>query len=87
MVDNFIKTMKTPINFETEVGEANDLAQLNVIGKFGAAIAIFIAFMLIIPNPMEGRIAIAVLALVIGSLSLFMIKAGSKSIPAKPDPV
>jgi len=50
-----------------------------VIGKFGAAIAVFIAFMLIIPNPLEGRFAIAALALVIGSVSAFMIKAGSKA--------
>ena len=79
MVDSFIKTMKTPIDFETEIGEANDTAQLNVIGKFGAAIAVFIGFMLIIPNPLEGRLAIALLALIIGIISAVMMKAGSKS--------
>ena len=79
-VDSFIKTMKTPINFETEVGEGNDTAQLNVIGKFGAAIAAFIALMLIIPNPLEGRFVIAALALVIGSVSALMIKAGSGKV-------
>jgi len=80
MVDTFIKTMKTPINFQTEVGEGNDTAQLSVIGKFGLAIAFFIAFMLIIPNPVDGRIAIATLALIIGSISALMIKSGSKSV-------
>ena len=79
MVDNFITNMRTPIDFKTEVGESNDLAQLNVIGKFGAAITIFITFMLIIPNPIEGRLAIAALALIIGSVSGLMIKAGSRS--------
>jgi len=78
-VDSFIKTMKTPIDFETEIGEGNDLAQLNLIGKFGISIAAFIALMLIIPNPLEGRLVIAVLALVIGIISTLMIKAGSKS--------
>lgn len=77
MVDQFITTMKTPVDFEKEVGEANDLAQLKVIGGFGAAIAIFIALMLIIPNPASGRIAIAALALIIGSISALMIKVGS----------
>ena len=62
MVDAFIENMKTPIDFETEVGESNDLAQLKTIGWFGAAIAIFIALMLILPNPMGGRVAIAVLS-------------------------
>lgn len=78
-VDDFIKTMKTPIDFETEVGEGNDLAQLKVIGKFGAAIAIFIAFMLLIPNPLNGRLSIAALSLIIGCISALMIKAGSNS--------
>lgn len=78
MVDKFITTMKTPIDFEAEVGAANDLAQLKVIGSFGAVIAGFIALMLIIPNPLEGRLAIAALAMIIGSISAVMIKAGSK---------
>jgi SSS family transporter len=78
MVDSFITTMKTPIDFEGEVGASNDLAQLKTIGWFGAAIAGFIALMLLIPNPAGGRAAIAVLALVIGGVSALMIKAGSK---------
>jgi len=80
MVDAFITNMKTPIDFDTEVGEANDLAQLKVIGWFGAAIAIFIALMLFIPNPIDGRFAIAALAFIIGSISALMIRAGSKSL-------
>jgi len=80
MVDQFITTMKTPIDFETEVGQGNDLAQLKVIGWFGAAIAGFVAMMLIIPNPVDGRLAIASLALVIGSVSALMIKAGSRRV-------
>jgi len=80
MVDQFITTMKTPIDFETEVGQGNDLAQLRVIGWFGAAIAGFVAMMLIIPNPVDDRLAIASLALVIGSVSALMIKAGSRRV-------
>lgn len=78
-VDRFITTMKTPIDFETEVGAGNDLAQLKTIGWFGASIAGFIALMLFIPNPADGRLAITVLALVIGSVSALMIKLGSKA--------
>lgn len=79
MVDRFITEMKTPIDFDTEVGESNDLDQLQVIGRFGAAIAGFIALMLVIPNPAEGRIAIAALALIIGGISALMMWAGSKT--------
>lgn len=77
-VDAFIKNMKTPIDFETEIGEGNDLAQLKVIGRFGVAIALFIAAMLIIPNPLGGRLAIAFLALIIGGVSMLMLRASSK---------
>lgn len=79
MVDEFITTMKTPIDFKNEVGDGNDLAQLKVIGIFGAAIAIFIAIMLILPNPAGGRLAIGALALIIGSISALMIRAGWRS--------
>jgi len=77
-VEAFIKNMKTPIDFETEVGEGNDLAQLKVIGRFGLAIALFIGAMLVIANPFGGRLAIAVLALTIGGISALMLKASSK---------
>ena len=80
MVDRFFKTVRTPIDFETEVGEDNDLTQLAVVGRFGAAIAVFVMLLLVIPNPVEGRIAIVVLALAIGGVSALMIKAGSKPI-------
>ena len=78
-VDAFITKMKTPVDFDDEIGAANDLVQLKVIGKFGAAIALFIGAMLIIPNPPEGRLAIAALALTIGALSGLMIRQGSKA--------
>ena len=71
--------MKTPIDFKSEIGTGNDLTQLKVIGRFGVAIALFIAAMLVIPNPMGGRLAIAGLALTIGGISLLMIKQGSKA--------
>ena len=83
MVDQFITTMKMPIDFDAEIGQGNDLAQLKVIGWFGAAIAVFIALMLIIPNPVDGRLAITTLALIIGSVSALMIKAGSKQLRSK----
>ena len=69
--------MRTPIDFENEIGEANDLRQLTFIGRFGAAIACFVVLLLFIPNPLEGRIAILVLAMVIGVISVLMIKAGA----------
>ncbi len=79
-VDEFFKTMKTPIDFEEEIGEGNDLRQLTTIGWFGAAVAVFIALLLFIPNPMQGRIAILVLSLFIGCIGVLMIRAGRKTV-------
>ena len=76
MVDRFILNMRTPIDFEKEIGQANDLSQLTMIGRFGAAIAGFVTLLLLIPNPLEGRIAIIVLALSIGTISILMMRAG-----------
>lgn len=80
MVDSFITTMKTPVDFQSEIGAGNDLAQLKIIGRFGAAIAVFIGLMLVIPNPSSGRMAIAALAIIIGSVSAVMIRAGSAGV-------
>ena len=77
-VDSFFKLMKTPIDFEKEIGEGNDLRQLTTIGWFGSAVAVFIGLLLFIPNPQEGRVLILLLSLLIGGVSFLMIKAGSK---------
>lgn len=79
MVDKFFTNMKTPIDFEKEIGEGNDASQLTTIGRFGVAVAGFVALMLIIPNPFEGRMVILVLAVAIGTISLLMLKAGKKT--------
>ncbi|WP_426358888.1 sodium:solute symporter family transporter [Pseudocolwellia sp. HL-MZ19] len=78
-VDRFFKNMKTPIDFANEVGEGNDDQQLTIIGRFGAAVTAFVALLLIIPNPLEGRLAILALAIMIGTISILMLKAGNKA--------
>lgn len=80
MVDLFFTTMKTPIDFEKEIGSGNDLSQLKIIGRFGLAITVFVFLLLFIPNPYEGRIAIAILALAIGIISALMLKAAQKTL-------
>lgn len=75
-VDQFLKTIRTPVDFKNEVGEGNDLHQLILISRFGLAVSAFIACLLFIPNPLEGRIMIIILSLFIGLLSLLMLKIG-----------
>ena len=80
-VDNFFRLMKTPIDFEKEIGQGNDLRQLTAIGGFGVAITCFIALLLLIPNPPDGRLAILSLVVVIGSISFWMLKLGKQRKP------
>lgn len=78
-VEAFFTLMKTPIDFEKEIGAGNDLKQLTTIGRFGVAITCFIGLFLLIPNPVKGRLAILVLVLVIGLVSLLMLYLGKNS--------
>jgi hypothetical protein len=87
MVDKFFTKMRTPIDFDKEIGAGNDLSQLTAIGRFGIAVAGFIALMLIIPNPLEGKIVILVLAVTIGLISGLMLKAGKKPVITSTDTV
>lgn len=41
-VEAFFRRMKTPVNFEEEVGEPNDHLQMRIIGLFTLALAVFI---------------------------------------------
>ena len=77
-VDRLFEIMKTPVDFEAEIGDANDDKQLTIIGRFGAAIAGFVALMLIIPNPIQCRLTILALSHIIGGISALMIRAGAK---------
>ena len=52
--------------------------QLGTIGRFGAAVSIFVLMLLFIPNPLEGRLAILALAVTIGVISTLMIMAGTE---------
>jgi SSS family transporter len=85
MVNKFFVKMKTPIDFKAEVGEGNDIRQLLIIGRFGLAVTVFIFLLLLIPNPIEGRIVISILAIVVGLVSGLMIKAGTRLNTKKRD--
>lgn len=57
-VQEFFTIMHTPVDFEKEVGGANDLRQLSVIGSFAAIIGILICSLVLLPNPLGGRLGI-----------------------------
>ncbi|HEY1684867.1 MAG TPA: hypothetical protein VGG19_08895 [Tepidisphaeraceae bacterium] len=68
----FFTRMHTPVDFEKEVGAANDTQQLKMIGGFSVAIAIFICLLLLIPNNLTGRLSILFIGGVVMIVGLAM---------------
>jgi Na+/proline symporter len=62
-VDTFFRIMNTPVNFEEEVGQANDAQQLTIIGSFLMVIGGGILLLMTIDNPwtLQGRLGILIL--------------------------
>lgn len=54
----FFPRLHTPVNFDEEVGEANDAQQLKLIGILALALGGFIALFLLLPNVASARLNI-----------------------------
>lgn len=64
----FYRKMFTPVDFEKEVGHANDLSQLRIVGYVALAIAVFIGLLGLLPNGLDARLQILSIA---GMIALF----------------
>ena len=76
--ERFFTRMHTPVDFEKEIGQANDAVQLRMIGFFAGAMGLFIAVLLLVPNEMSGRVAIACIAGFMLAASAWMLLAARK---------
>ncbi len=77
----FFTRLHTPVNFEEEVGDANDSQQLKLIGMLALFLGGFISLFLLLPNPASARICIVSVAaaiLLIGGV-LFTLGRKTKS--------
>jgi hypothetical protein len=92
-VDTFFRIMRTPVNFEEEVGLANDADQLTIIGSFLMVIGGGILLLMTIPNPwtLQGRLGILILGGFIFGLGFLFRWLGArhrrqllKKLPAPP---
>lgn len=61
-INAFFKRMKTPIDFEREVGEANDGLQLRVLGMALMVVAGFVAALVVAPQSLADRGAVLLVA-------------------------
>jgi SSS family transporter len=92
-VDTFFRIMRTPVNFEEEVGLANDADQLTIIGSFLMVIGGGILLLMTIDNPwtLQGRLGILILGGFIFGLGFLFRWLGArhrrqllKKLPAPP---
>ena len=70
-IRQFFVTLHTPVDFEKEVGEANDAQQLKMIGILALCLGGFVAIFLVLPNTLNARLCIFAVAagiLVIGGV-------------------
>lgn len=77
-VEKFFTAMRTPIDFDKEVGEAKDNIQLKTLGVLCSIYGGFIAVMALVPNPVSGRLAFLFCAGLIGGVGVVLYRA-SKS--------
>jgi solute:Na+ symporter, SSS family len=59
----FFKKMHTPIDFEAEVGEANDSLQLRMVGFSSLLMGVMVACLMFVPNTLEQRLQVLFIAL------------------------
>ena len=78
-VDEFFTAIKTPIDFEKEVGEAKDAVQSNTLGILCLIYGGFVTLMALVPNPISGRLAFLFCGGLIGGVGLLLYRASKKT--------
>lgn len=78
-VDAFFTKMKTPIDFEREVGAPADVTQFILVGRFSAVIAVFVLVLSFTASSSRDLISILAVACVIGLLGGLLWFAGARS--------
>lgn len=75
-VMNFYALMRTPVDFEKEVGEANDGEQMRVIGLFALLTGGLLSLLVFIPNPPGDRAALGGIAAAVLLVGATLRRAG-----------
>lgn len=78
-VGEFFRRMHTPVDFEKEVGEANDGGQLSIIGLFSTVIGLFVLLLAVLPgNDLAGRLAILFVGGTVSGVGGLLMFAGRR---------
>ncbi len=79
-VDVFFTRMKTPVDFNKEVGAGTDRTQLRVMGIVSCLAGGLIGLLLAIPNPVEGRLVIFFIAAFVAGVGVLLLLASRKAM-------
>ena len=82
-VDDFFTAMRTPIDFEKEIGEAKDEVQSNTLGVLCLIYGGFVTLMALVPNPVTGRLAFLFCGGLIGGVGWLLYRASKKNVAAE----
>ena len=83
-VDKFFEAMRTPIDFEKEVGEGKDSVQSNALGVLCLICGGFVVLMAAVPNPLTGRLAFLFCGGLIGGVGWLLYRASKKPDDVNP---
>ena len=79
-VDKFFTAMRTPIDFEKEIGEGKDSVQSKTLGILCLIYGGFVTLMALVPNPLSGRLAFLFCGGLIGGVGLLLYRASKKKV-------
>lgn len=85
-VEEFFVRMRTPINFEREIGTASDHRQAAVLGQLCLWYGGFISLLALIPNPFLGRLGFLFCGGVVLLVGLALRRASARKAAAPPEP-
>ena len=75
----FFETMARPVDFESEIGDSFDGRQLIVMGNASLTLGALLFLLVLVPNPMSGRLLSAAVAVTILLIGVFLRKKGTAS--------
>lgn len=79
-VERFYTQMHTPVRFSEEVGQDNDDLQRKVIGTFATVMGGFITALILLPNPVIGRLGILFVGGFVVACGLLLLYSARKPI-------
>ncbi|HCD32828.1 MAG TPA: hypothetical protein DER01_10510 [Phycisphaerales bacterium] len=79
-VGDFFEQMHRPIDFEKEVGKANDLKQLAIIGRFALIGGLLILLLLLIPQSIRDRLCVLFVSGFVTGVGGLLIMASRRSV-------